>query len=335
MSKVQWGILSTAGIAQKALLPAFERSTNAEVSAIASRSDMKKANEIASRFNIPKTYDSYEKLLDDPEIQAVYIPLPNHLHHKWVIQAAESGKHILCEKPAALNAEEALEMQQACQANNVLFMEAFMHYFHPQHERVKEIIASGEIGEVKAMHAAFSFNLPDNEKDNNIRMSSQKGGGSIYDIGCYAIHSIRNILRSEPETVHVHAKVDSNYHVDTDVVAYMTFANGQRATFDVSFNLDKRSEYAIYGTDGGIVVPRAYRPDWNGGDGLVTVEKQGLTLTETINSDQYRNQVEHISEVIREGNNKLQHDFANTINNMRVIDACIQSIKQNQMITWN
>lgn len=335
MSKVQWGILSTAGIAQKALIPAFERSANADVAAIASGSDIKKADNIAKRFNIPKTYDSYEKLLADPDIQAVYIPLPNHLHKKWVIEAAKAGKHILCEKPAAMNTDEALEMREACEKYGVLFMEAFMYYFHPQHERVKEIIDAGEIGEVKAMRAAFSFNLPDGDKANNIRMSAEKGGGSIYDIGCYTIHSIRHILRSEPETVHAHAIIDPKYNVDTDVVAYMTFADGRRATLDVSFNMDKRSEYAVYGTEGSIVVPRAYRPDWNGGDGLVMTQKQGVTRTETLNGDQYRLQVEHMSDVILNNDETLRHDFDNTINNMRVMDACLQSIKRGDMITFN
>lgn len=335
MSKVQWGILSTAGIAQKALIPAFERSANADVAAIASGSDIKKADNIAKRFNIPKTYDSYEKLLADPDIQAVYIPLPNHLHKKWVIEAAKAGKHILCEKPAAMNTDEALEMREACEKYGVLFMEAFMYYFHPQHERVKEIIDAGEIGEVKAMRAAFSFNLPNDDKANNIRMSAEKGGGSIYDIGCYTIHSIRHILRSEPETVHAHAIIDPKYNVDTDVVAYMTFADGRRATLDVSFNMDKRSEYAVYGTEGSIVVPRAYRPDWNGGDGLVMTQKQGVTRTETLNGDQYRLQVEHMSDVILNNDETLRHDFNNTINNMRVMDACLQSIKRGDMITFN
>lgn len=145
MKKVRWGILSTAGIAQKALLPAFSRAENAVVTAIATGSDLAKANEIAEKFQIEKVYDDYEKLLNDPFIDAVYIPLPNHLHKEWVIEAAKNGKHILCEKPAALTAEETAEMIEVCEAKNVLFMEAFMYYFHPQHARVKEIIASGEI----------------------------------------------------------------------------------------------------------------------------------------------------------------------------------------------
>src|SRR5699024_3364798 len=145
-------------------------------------------------------------------------------------------------------------MQEVCKEHNVIFMEAFMYHFHPQHERVKQIIDAGEIGEVKYMRAGFSFNLSD--KDNNIRMSDKKGGGSIYDIGCYAIHSIRNVLRLEPESVHVHAVKEHEYNVDTDVTAYLTFPNEIRATYDVSFNLAKHNEYEVFGTNGRIKVPR-------------------------------------------------------------------------------
>src|SRR5690625_4840395 len=144
MKQVQWGILSTAGIAQKELIPAFERATNAKVSAIATSSDLDKATMVANQFHIEKVYGSYEELLADAEIDAVYIPLPNHLHKKWVIEAARKGKHILCEKPAALNTDEALEMREACEKYGVLFMEAFMYYFHPQTELEKEIIDEGE-----------------------------------------------------------------------------------------------------------------------------------------------------------------------------------------------
>src|SRR5690625_3183065 len=154
-TRVRWGILSTAGIAQKELIPAFQRSTNAEVVGIATRSSNEKASEIAKKFGIKKTYDSYEKLLENPNIDAVYIPLPNHLHKKWVIKAAEKGKHILCEKPAAISANEVREMEVACKEHGVLFMEAFKYYFHPQHQRVKQIIDADEIGEVSYMQAGF------------------------------------------------------------------------------------------------------------------------------------------------------------------------------------
>lgn len=329
MSKVRWGILSTANIAQKALIPAFLRADNAEVVAIASGSDIKKADVIAERFDIPTTYDSYDKLLDDRNIDAVYIPLPNHLHKEWVIKAAKNGKHILCEKPAAIHANDVLEMKAVCEEQGVLFMEAFMYYFHPQHDRVKEIVDSGEIGDVTFMRASFSFCLTDKK---NIRMSKEKGGGSIYDIGCYGIHSIRNVLRAEPESVYVHGVMDSTYNVETDAVGYMTFPDGVRAVFDSSFNMTNRSEYEVIGTSGRITVPRAYRPDQKGGDGLVIIETAGVERTETVNGDQYRNQVEHISQTILEGNKKLLHDLENTIKNMRVIDACYESIEKDNKI---
>lgn len=329
MKQVQWGILSTAGIAQKELIPAFQRATNADVAAIATGSDLDKATSVAEAFDIEKVYGSYEALLADTEIDAVYIPLPNHLHKQWVIEAARKGKHILCEKPAALNAEETLEMKQVCEEAGVLFMEGFMYHFHPQHQRVKEMIESGEIGDVKYMQAGFSFYLDDERRKNSIKMTRETGGGSIYDVGCYAIHAIRNILGSEPDSVHAHAFNEPNMEVETDVVTYMTFPNAVRASFDVSFNYARRAEYIVYGTKGRIIVPRAFRPDWFGGDGQVIVENENKNRTETMYGDQYKNEVEHISEAILNGKSlkELDHDFENTVNNMRVIDACLKSIE--------
>ncbi|WP_026906874.1 Gfo/Idh/MocA family protein [Paucisalibacillus globulus] len=334
MTKVKFGILSTAGIAQQALIPAFQRSTNAEVVAIASESGMHKARAVAEKYDIKHAYDSYEKLLDDPYIDAVYIPLPNHLHKKWVLEAALRGKHILCEKPAALHTDELLEMKQVCEENHVIFMEAFMYQFHPQHERVRQIIDSGEIGTVQYMRAGFSFLLTN--KGNNIRMDVQKGGGSLYDIGCYPIHSIRHILRSEPETVHVHAKVDPDYNVDTDVVVHVTFPDGIRATFDASFNYAMRHEYEVIGTKGSIVVPRAYRPDLHGGDGLVIVNIAGVSRVETWNGDQYRNEVEYLSDAILSGaSDRMRNKMDESIRAMRVMDACYQSIRTGQQVLLN
>lgn len=326
MNKVRWGVLSTAGIAQKELLPAFMRSENAVVTAIATGSDIEKAKEIASEFDIEKVYDSYEKLLEDPKIDAVYIPLPNHLHKKWVIEAANKGKHILCEKPAAITREEVLEMKAACEANEVLFMEAFMYYFHPQHARVKELVTSGEVGEVTFMQAGFSFYLDEERRAHTIKMDQEKGGGSLYDVGCYAIHAIRNILGAEPESVHVHAVMDPEYGIDTDAVAYLIFPNGMRASFDSSFNLAMRHEYKVHGTKGSITVPRAFRPDNYGGEGVIQIEKGDGTTTEIVRGDQYCLQVEHLSQAILDGKKTVHHTFENTLDNMAVIDACYASI---------
>ncbi|MEI3606453.1 Gfo/Idh/MocA family oxidoreductase [Pseudogracilibacillus sp. SE30717A] len=255
MKKVRWGILSTARIAVDQLIPAIKKVENAEIAAIATRSDIDRATAIAKQFQINKVYSSYEDLLNDSTIDVVYIPLPNHLHKEWTIKAAQKGKHILCEKPAALNGEEVEEMKQVCLENNVLFMEAFMYYFHPQHERVTEIINSGEIGDVSFMEAGFSFYLEDKERDKDIRMNSNTGGGTIYDLGCYTIHAIRNILRQEPESVYVHGNIDSTFNVETDAVAYLTFKNNLRATFNISFNRPMHHEYRVFGTEGTITVP--------------------------------------------------------------------------------
>jgi D-xylose 1-dehydrogenase (NADP+, D-xylono-1,5-lactone-forming) len=330
MKKVRWGILSTAKIAQKSLIPAFGRAENAVVAGIASSSG--RAKEIADQFNIAKSYTSYEEMLRDPDIDAVYIPLPNHLHKKWTIEAAKHGKHILCEKPASITAAETKEMVDFCKGENVKFMEAFMYQFHPQHERVREIIQSGEIGDVKYMRASFSFLLA--QPEGNIKTDPQKGGGSIYDVGCYGIHAIRNILRAEPVEVHVHAKIDPNYQVDTSAFGYMKMDNGVHTHFDCSFDMVFRAEYEITGTEGQIKVPRAFRPDNYDGEGLIIIQKDGLTREEKITADIYKAEVEHISQVILD-DYEPSYTGENAINNMRVIEACYQSIKTGTMIKLN
>ncbi|MFC3885475.1 Gfo/Idh/MocA family protein [Bacillus songklensis] len=324
MEKVRWGILSTANIAQTMVIPAIHRSKNAEVIGIASRSI--KAKEVASQLNIPKSYDTYEALLQDPDIDAVYIPLPNHLHKKWVIEAANHGKHVLCEKPAALNAEETIEMIKVCREKNVKFMEAFMYQFHPQHKRVREIIASGEIGEVKLMRSSFSFYL--DQREENIRMNKEMGGGSIYDIGCYCIHAIRNVLGSEPSKIEVYGEIDPLYGVDMSAIAYLKLKNGVNAIFDCSFDMVLRQQYEIVGTEGQIFVPRSFRPDLNGGEGVIIVQRETEERTEKIPGDIYVLEVEHFSEIILEDGQPF-YSAENVIQNMRVIDACYQSIKNN------
>ncbi|WP_226086075.1 Gfo/Idh/MocA family protein [Mesobacillus sp. S13] len=328
MKKIKWGILSNANIAQTQVIPAIQRSALSEVEAIASSSG--KAAEVAAKLNIPRVYDTYEELLQDPKIDAVYIPLPNSLHHKWVLEAAKDGKHILCEKPAALTAQEMIEMERYCKEQHVLFMEAFMYQFHPQHVRVKEIIASGEIGEVKLMRSSFSYYMEDRET--NIRMDKSLGGGSIYDVGSYCIHSMRNILGAEPVKVKAHGKLDPETGVDVSAVAYLEFERGIQGVFDCSFEASFRQEYEIVGTRGRIQVPRAFRPDVNGGNGLVTVETNGQQRTEKVEGDIYLLEVDHLSEAILE-KKSLIYPAEETIANMRVIDACYSSLEKKEEVT--
>ncbi|XJZ27832.1 Gfo/Idh/MocA family protein [Bacillota bacterium Lsc_1132] len=327
MRKVRWGVLSTANIAQAQVIPAITRAENAEIIAIASESG--KASEVASTFSIPAFYDSYEELLQKKEMDAVYIPLPNHLHKKWVIEAAKHGKHILCEKPAALNTEEAKEMIDFCREKGVKFMEAFMYQFHPQHQRVREIIASGEIGEVKFMSSNFSFFLEN--KETNIRMKKEMGGGSIYDVGCYCIHAIRNFLQAEPAVVEAHAEIDPKTGVDLTATVYMKLDNGIPTMFSSSMDMASRQEYEIVGTKGRIIVPRAFRPDIYGGKGQIIVQTEQVDRKEKWTADLYKLEIEHFSQAILD-QTEIAYTPENTIRNMQAVEACYKSIEKNKPI---
>lgn len=322
MEKIRWGVLSTANIGRTQVIPAIFRAENAEMSAISSRGDRVYA--AARELGIPKAYESYEALLDDPEIDAVYIPLPNNLHKEWVIKAAEKGKHVLCEKPAALSAQEAKEMIEACEANGVKFMEAFMYQLHPQHARVKEIIASGEIGEVKLIKSSHSFYLNNRERD--IRMDKTMGGGSIYDVGSYCVQVIRHLTDSEPVKVQAIAELDEATGIDLTSTVYMKMDNGIKAMFDCSFDMINRNEYEVIGTEGKIKVPFAFRPDVNGGIGKVIIQNNGMIREEKIYGDIYRMEIEQFSRAILDGGEPVI-TTESTLKNMAVLDKCYESIQ--------
>lgn len=322
MEKIRWGVLSTANIGRTQVIPAIFRAENAEMSAISSRGDRVYA--AARELGIPKAYESYEALLDDPEIDAVYIPLPNNLHKEWVIKAAEKGKHVLCEKPAALSAQEAKEMIEACEANGVKFMEAFMYQLHPQHARVKEIISSGEIGEVKLIKSSHSFYL--NNREGDIRMDKTMGGGSIYDVGSYCVQVIRHLTDSEPVKVQAIAELDEATGIDLTSTVYMKMDNGVKAMFDCSFDMINRNEYEVIGTEGKIKVPFAFRPDINGGIGKVIIQNNGMTREEKIYGDIYRMEIEQFSRAILDGGEPVI-TTESTLKNMAVLDKCYESIQ--------
>ncbi|MGG3159351.1 Gfo/Idh/MocA family oxidoreductase [Priestia megaterium] len=321
---VRWGVLSTAQIAQDELLPAYMKAMNAEVTAIASSNI--KVKEIASKFRIPKIYDSYDKLLEDPDIDAVYIPLPNALHSHWVKKTAKKGKHVLCEKPAALTFNETEEMIEVCKENGVIFMEAFMYQFHPQHQRVREIMDSGEIGELKIMKASLSSYLEN--QDGNIRMNGELGGGSLYDMGCYCTHSIQTLLSSNPKKVFASMQKDHDGQVDISVTGLMELDNGMTAIFDAAMDRTQIDYYEIIGTKGSIQVPRAFAPQLFNGEALILIHTQnGEYREEKVFGDQYKLQVEYFSRCILEG--KISSCFAeNTTHNMKVIDACFKSVEK-------
>ncbi|WP_134701263.1 Gfo/Idh/MocA family protein [Ammoniphilus sp. YIM 78166] len=328
MQKVRWGILSTAGIARRQLIPALQKEPGSEITAIASLSG--KAREVADEFGIPRAYDSYEELLQDPDIQVVYIPLPNALHQQWAIMAAQHHKHILCEKPATLHADEMNAVIEACQQHQVLFMEAFMYQFHPQHEKVKALVRSGAIGEVRLFRAAFSFAIGD--QPDNIRLNKELGGGSLYDVGCYGIHSLRYILEDEPEQVFAMGKIDPASGVDTLMTLSLKMQSGVHALVDCNFEIPNRQEYEVIGTKGRIHVPRAYRPDLAGGEGLIRLHHENGEVQELlVEGDQYLLQVQHLADCIRKGI-EPSYPPSNTLQNMRVIDAAYSSLREGKSI---
>ncbi len=327
MNTVKWGILSTANIAQTQLIPAIKHAENAEVVAIASRGP--KVHAIAENLGIEKAYESYEELLNDHEVEVIYIPLPNDLHKEWVIKAAKAGKHIICEKPAALNEADLEEMITVCNEENVQFMEAFMYQFHPQHMRVKEIIDSGEIGEVKLYKSSHSFYLTDRKDD--IRMNAEKGGGAIWDVGCYSVHAMQLILGNEVKSLSFKRIIDSKSNVDLSAFGIVELENGIHGMIDCSFDMTERNEYEIVGTKGTVKVKNAFRPDRLSGNGQITINTLTTERIEQTGGDIYKQEVEYFSGAVRTNRAlTVQHNYSRK--NVKILHAIQQSVTANQQI---
>ncbi|HET7646814.1 MAG TPA: Gfo/Idh/MocA family oxidoreductase [Candidatus Limnocylindria bacterium] len=248
MSVLRWGILSTAAIGRK-VIPGIQGAGNCEVVAIASR-DPERGRRVAAERAIPTVHGSYEALLADPTVDAVYIPLPNHLHAEWAIAAARSGKHVLCEKPLALTAADAERMIEAADAAGVKLMEAFMYRHHPSWVAVRELVAAGRIGSLLAVQSWFSFF---NDDPANIRNIAAAGGGALYDIGCYCINLSRMLFGAEPTRVTGALHRDPVDGTDTLTSAILEFASGL-ASFTVSTRAEDDQRVHVHGTTGRISV---------------------------------------------------------------------------------
>lgn len=327
--KLRWGVLGCAYIAVNSVIPAIQQSERGEVTAIASRG-IEKARETAAKLNIPKAYGSYEELLADPDIDAVYIPLPNHLHKEWTIKAAEAGKHVLCEKPAALNTEETIEMIEACKKAGVLFVEAFMYRLHPRVTRVKEILASGEIGELRAVNGCFTFN---NAGDaGNVRYRQEWGGGSIYDVGVYPLTAARWIIGSEPEAATVHAFFSEQHGgVDMQASGLIEFAGGAALTFDCGMWAAYRQGIEILGTDGRIEMKGAFTD----ADPFIVHTNDGSRSEgpfEGYNS--YTLQADRFAQAAF-GESPYPYPPEDAIANMKLVDACLQSARTRTRVELN
>jgi predicted dehydrogenase len=330
-NKLRWGILGCAGIAIRATIPGIRESELGEVAAIASR-DLNKARETAAKLDIPTAYGSYEELLAAPDIDAIYIPLPNHLHKEWTIRAAQAGKHVLCEKPAALTAAEAAEMTAACRAAGVHFQEAFMYRHHPRYRMIKDIIDSGEIGPIRGIHGAFTFNSAANAA--NVRFRREWGGGSLYDVGVYPISAARLLLGAEPEAATVHA-LFSPEHGDVDMMAsgLVEFPGSVALTFDCGMWAAYRNTLEVLGTEGRIEVPGAYiyQREECGANFFVT-GKDGRREVKVPVVNQYALQADDFARVVLHGAAPLMPP-EDAIADMKVIDACLESARTRTRVT--
>lgn len=252
--KVRWGILSTANIGRARVIPAIHSSRNGVVAAVASRNE-DHARDFAGKMDILKSYGNYEELLNDAEVDAIYIPLPNSLHAEWSIRCAEANKPTLCEKPLARNAIEAQRMVDAFSSKHLLFAEAFMYRFHPQTQRVKEMITGGLIGDVRVVQANFSFSV---RSEDNIRLDKNLAGGALMDVGSYCVDLMRSITNMEPDTASATAQVGPSTGVDETLAGIMGFPSGAVGHFDCSLRLPWRHSYDIRGTNGRILVEEGF-----------------------------------------------------------------------------
>ncbi|MGQ0640515.1 MAG: Gfo/Idh/MocA family protein [Gemmatimonadaceae bacterium] len=326
---VRWGVFGTANIALKKVIPAMQRSTLSSIVAIASR-DRQKAEEAARSLGIPRVYGSYEELLDDAEIEAVYNPLPNHLHVPWSIRAANAGKHVLCEKPLALTAQEARELNAARKNTGVQIAEAFMVRAHPQWIKVVQMVHGDEIGELRLIAGHFSYFKRDAD---DIRSHVEYGGGALLDIGCYPITLSRWIFNSEPEAVIALIERDPDLAIDRLTSALLRFPSGQ-ASFTCAGQLVPYQRMHLFGTRGRIEVEipfnappeRSCRVFVDDGRDLTGASIQALTFPAV---DQYTLQGDRFSEAVR-GWASVPVGVDDAVANMAVIDALFRSAETQQ-----
>ncbi|MDQ0157186.1 Gfo/Idh/MocA family protein [Robertmurraya andreesenii] len=324
--KVKWGILSTARCAKERLLPAIRAERNSELLAIGSR-DIEKAKLVAENFGIHRVYGSYQEVIDDPEIDAIYIPLPNNMHKEWTIKAAKAGKHVLCEKPVALNVEEAEEMVAVCEKSDVLFMEAFAFRCHPQWHRLREILDSSHIGEIRNVNAHYSISV---ENPNDIRLNPNMGGGSLYDVGSYCINAIRFIMGEEPTEVHAISKFAPDNIVDLTSSVVMRFPGDRLAQFSSSIESTHKQVVEVTGTKGSIKISWPFRHP------SLVIQKDAKEIMDVFEFqlDEYTEQVIHFVDCILTGKT-LWYGPEESIKNMKVIEAIYESASHGTKLQLN
>ena len=328
MKKLNWGILSTAKIGIEKVIPAMQQGKLCEIVAIASRTH-ESAREAAIKLKIPKAYGSYQDLLDDTCIDAVYIPLPNHMHVPWTIKALAANKHVLCEKPIALTATEAKELLKETEKfPHLKVMEAFMYRHHPQWIRALELINSGGIGMVKTVHSFFSYYNDDPE---NIRNMVDIGGGGLMDIGCYCISLARLIFDEEPQRVFGKIEYDPGFETDRICSGILDFVQGT-STFTCSTQLVPYQRVNVFGTKGRIEIEIPFNAPPDKPCKLLFQNNEIIEEIEIKICDQYTIQGDLFSLAVLK-NEKVPTPIEDAVENMKVLEAVIQSAEKEEWCT--
>ncbi|MBX7102894.1 MAG: Gfo/Idh/MocA family oxidoreductase [Gemmataceae bacterium] len=322
--QLRWGILGVAKINDR-LLPAFGDSENNSLVGIASRS-ADRAKEAARLAGIPRSFGSYEEMLADPEIEAVYVPLPNHLHDEWTRRAADAGKHVLCEKPLTPDATLAKSLASYCRDRNVCLMDGFMWPHHPRTAMLRQMLDAGRVGDVRRVDATFTFQL--SREGSNIRWQADAGGGSLLDVGCYTVFGIRWAMAAEP--VRVFATASYWNGVDSSLTAILWFQEGRVATMDCGFDLPLRQSLSITGTEGAIRIPQMWLPDEE--SAFEVYDREGACeLIACPCRSQIVCMLDDFADAVQNGRNPLPgaDESARTL---RVMDAIAQSAREERPV---
>jgi predicted dehydrogenase len=315
---LNWGVLGTARIAAKAVIPALKASRRNVVTAIASR-DLTRAQQFAQTNGIQKAYGSYEELIRDPEIDAVYIPLPNSEHAPWAIKAMEAGKHVLVEKPFALNADAAQLMVATSLEHSVLLMEAFMYRYHSRFEEVMDIVQGGSLGQLRFIQSTFSFQLTN---PNDYRLSAPLGGGALYDLGCYCVNFQRLLVGREPRRVQALSYMGST-NVDLQMSGTLDFGEQVFTHFDVAFNAAPQQYTRIIGTEGVLSFEKSFNPGNEASEAYLHKGSETKRF-KFKREDAYQKMVEHFYNVVA-SKEAPRFPLSDAVNNLVVMDALFQS----------
>ncbi len=322
--RVTWGVLSTANIGRKVVVPSIVASSNGVLAAVASREAVR-AEAYAAEFGGVRAHGSYEALLADPEVDALYVPLPNALHEAWTVRALEAGKHVLCEKPLAPTAAACRRMGDAAAANDRVLMEAFMYRFHPRTRTVARLVGDGAIGRPRRLDAAFSFAV---RRADDVRLSAELAGGALLDVGCYTVDAARRLLGEEP----VEAVAFATYGatgVDVETVGLLRFPSGAVASVACALTVPRRERVEVHGDAGRVEVDRAFVASHDA-LGYDVVDAAGVATRHAVTGvDQYRLMVEAFADrVLGRAIDAPASDAAEAARTVAVLEALAASARQ-------